>query len=39
MNFDYMPELKVKGAYFVVLSVIATLCTILYLRFKALKWL
>lgn len=39
MNFDYMPELKVKGAYFVVLGVIATLCTILYLRFKALEWL
>lgn len=39
MNFDYMPELRVRGAYFVVLGVIALLCAILYARFKALKWL
>lgn len=39
MNFEYMPELKVRGAYFVVLGVIAGLCTVLYARFRALKWL
>ncbi|WP_315762361.1 magnesium and cobalt transport protein CorA [Sphingomonas sp. Y38-1Y] len=39
MNFEYMPELKVPGAYFIVLGVIATLCGILYARFRALKWL
>ncbi|MEZ0495971.1 magnesium and cobalt transport protein CorA [Sphingomonas sp. IW22] len=39
MNFDYMPELRVRGAYFIVLAVIAVLCGTLYARFKALKWL
>ncbi len=39
MNFQNMPELKTEYGYFVVLSVIAVVCTLLYLRFRATKWL
>jgi magnesium transporter len=39
MNFEHMPELKTQYGYFVVLAVIAILCTGLYIRFKRVKWL
>lgn len=39
MNFENMPELKMHDAYFIVLGVIATLCLILYVRFKRAGWL
>lgn len=39
MNFEHMPELKTQYGYFIVLGVIATLCTALYIRFKIVKWL
>ncbi|MFG1817279.1 magnesium/cobalt transporter CorA [Kribbella sp. NPDC049174] len=39
MNFDYMPELRMKYAYFVVLGVMATACTVLYRLFKRNHWL
>jgi magnesium transporter len=39
MNFEYMPELKIRGAYFIVLGVIAALCALLYARFRSMKWL
>lgn len=39
MNFDNMPELKTRNGYFVVLVVIATICTSLFVRFKRAKWL
>ena len=34
MNFANMPELKTDYGYFIVLGVIALLCSGLYLRFK-----
>lgn len=39
MNFEYMPELKSKYGYFIILSIILAVCTFLYLRFKRAKWL
>lgn len=39
MNFDHMPELRLKYAYFVVLAVMATACTVLYRLFKRNHWL
>ena len=39
MNFDFMPELHWKYAYFVIMAVIITLCSYLYYNFKRLKWL
>ena len=39
MNFEHMPELKTEYGYFVVLGVIAVICTGLYMRFKRTKWL
>ncbi|MET0248870.1 MAG: magnesium and cobalt transport protein CorA [Sphingobium sp.] len=39
MNFDYMPELRMHDAYFVVLAVIALLCVTLYWRFRRMGWL
>lgn len=39
MNFEYMPELKWHYGYFIVLGVIASLCGILYLRFKRARWI
>jgi magnesium transporter len=39
MNFEHMPELKTQYGYFVVLAVIASVCTLLYLRFKRVGWL
>ena len=39
MNFEHMPELGTRYGYFVVLGVIATLCAILFVRFKKAGWL
>lgn len=39
MNFDNMPELRMEYAYFVVLGIIAVICTGLFLRFKRMGWL
>jgi magnesium transporter len=39
MNFEHMPELKTRYGYFIVLAVIATVCTALYVRFKRARWL
>ncbi|KOF17749.1 magnesium transporter [Ensifer adhaerens] len=39
MNFEHMPELGTRYGYFAVLGVIATLCGILYWRFKKSGWL
>jgi magnesium transporter len=39
MNFEVMPELKWKYGYFLVVGVIAALCSVLYVRFKRAKWL
>ena len=39
MNFENMPELKFHYGYYVVLSVTATICGLLYLRFKRIDWL
>lgn len=39
MNFENMPELKTEYGYFVVLGVIACLCTFLYYCFKRSHWL
>lgn len=39
MNFENMPELATRYGYFAVLGVIATLCAILYWRFKKSGWL
>ena len=39
MNFEHMPELKTTYGYFVVLAVIAVICTALFARFKRMKWL
>jgi magnesium transporter len=39
MNFDYMPELRTKYGYFVVLGVMLTACTVLYRLFKRISWL
>lgn len=39
MNFRYMPELAWTYGYFVVLAATATICGILYFRFKRSGWL
>ncbi|TKD51338.1 magnesium and cobalt transport protein CorA [Sphingomonas baiyangensis] len=39
MNFRNMPELQTEYGYFVVLAVIAVICTLLYARFRRLGWL
>ncbi|WP_426131435.1 magnesium and cobalt transport protein CorA [Pararhizobium sp. PWRC1-1] len=39
MNFQNMPELQSRYGYFVVLGVIATLCGVLFYRFKKAGWL
>lgn len=39
MNFENMPELQTRYGYFVVLSVITVICSLLYARFRKLKWL
>ena len=39
MNFRFMPELGWKYGYFLILGVMATICTTLYLRFRRSGWL
>lgn len=39
MNFENMPELKSRNGYFVLLSVMATIATILLLIFRRRRWL
>ncbi|MEV4610662.1 magnesium and cobalt transport protein CorA [Neorhizobium sp. LMR1-1-1.1] len=39
MNFRNMPELKTEYGYYVVLGVVAVLCTLLYARFRRSGWL
>jgi magnesium transporter len=39
MNFKNMPELNTQCGCFVVVGIIALLCTVLYLRFKRARWL
>ena len=39
MNFENMPELKTQYGYFIVVGIIAVLCTVLYVRFKRARWL
>lgn len=39
MNFVNMPELQTHDGYFVVLGVIALTCSLLYWRFRSVKWL
>jgi magnesium transporter len=39
MNFDYMPELRWRYGYFLVLAVIAAVCGVLYARFRKAGWL
>jgi len=39
MNFKYMPELETRYGYFVVVAVIAAICTLLYRRFRRFGWL
>ncbi|SHG35871.1 magnesium/cobalt transporter CorA [Streptoalloteichus hindustanus] len=39
MNFDYMPETKMKYAYPVVVSIIVLACVTLYRIFRRNKWL
>ena len=39
MNFEHMPELKTQYGYYVILGVIAVLCTGLFVRFKRSGWL
>ena len=39
MNFDNMPELHWHYGYFVVLALIATLCSVLYFKLRKSGWL
>ena len=39
MNFEHMPELKWAYSYFIVLGVIATICSTLYFRLRHSGWL
>jgi len=39
MNFEFMPELRWKHGYYVVVGVMATVCISLYVRFKRAGWL
>lgn len=39
MNFEHMPELKTLYGYYIVLGVIAVICTALFIQFKRVKWL
>jgi magnesium transporter len=39
MNFQNMPELTSRYGYYVILTVIAVLCTLLYARFRRSGWL
>ena len=39
MNFENMPELKSRSGYFILLSVMATIATVLLLVFRKRRWL
>jgi magnesium transporter len=39
MNFEYMPELKWKYGYLLIVGGMATICGTLYFRFRKAKWL
>jgi len=39
MNFEYIPELKIKYAYFIMLGVMATIVIVLLLIFRRMRWL
>ncbi len=39
MNFDHMPELRLRYGYPVTIGVIVTICSALYWRFKRVHWL
>jgi len=39
MNFKYLPELEWRYGYFIVLGAIATICALLFWRFKRIGWL
>ena len=39
MNFQNMPELHMRYAYFVVLAAIVAICLWLYARFRRMGWL
>ena len=39
MNFDYMPELQIRYAYFVVVGAVMLVCLFLYTKFRKAGWL
>ena len=39
MNFEHMPELNYRWSYPAVLLLMASMCTILYVKFKRSGWL
>lgn len=39
MNFEFMPEVKTRYGYYVVLAAIFAACVFLFVRFKRAKWL
>ena len=39
MNFEYLPELRWRYGYFMVLGVIGAICAALYVGFRRSKWL
>jgi magnesium transporter len=39
MNFEYMPELKWRYGYFLVIGVIFSICGALYWRFRRNGWI
>ena len=39
MNFEHMPELKWEYGYYAVIGTIASVCGVLYLRFRHYGWL
>ncbi|OAV06937.1 Magnesium and cobalt transport protein CorA [Moraxella catarrhalis] len=39
MNFDYMPELHIRYAYFVVVGAVMLVCLFLYTKFRKAGWL
>ena len=36
---DYLPELRWRYGYFIVLGAIATICALLFVRFRRIGWL
>ena len=39
MNFEYIPELKIKYAYFVLIGGMVTISTFLLIMFRKLRWI